>query len=125
MDDIWDELGRELQDKMRIVQKDFQATVKSEFDRGTGKLGRSFQPKINKVADEITSISWQMPRYGWILHHGISRGEQAQGSIRSFTYQKGLRSSGFVNTVMDVHYKEIADHVSDKIAYHVADIMRY
>jgi hypothetical protein len=125
MDDVWIEIENELRDKMREVQKDFRATVKVEFDKNTGKLGRSFNPTVRKIGGEINSIHWEMPRYGWILHHGIERGTTSNRSKKSWVYKKGIRQSGFVNDVIQRHYGDIANMISNKVANAVVDVMRF
>lgn len=124
MSDVWDEIEQELDAKMREVQSDFRRTSRSEFDKGSGKLARGFRPTKKYIGGDLNSIHWSMPRYGYILHHGVEKGTQATG-LRSFTFQKGIRSSGFISDVMERHFNEISDIFTEATADHIVKLFKF
>lgn len=106
-----------------IMAADFRTVAGSTHGVRTGKLSRSFKEKLVVKSGDTIGLSFQMPRYGYILHHGV----KAQGvkSTRGNYETKGFKGSGFINDVLDRHTGKIADDVAAVYGKDVAEKIRF
>lgn len=106
-----------------IMSADFKMTAASAHGVRTGKLSKSFKEKLVIKNGDTIGLSFIIPRYGYILHHGV----KAQGvkSERGSYQTKGFKGSGFINNVLDRHTGKIADDVVAVYGKEVAEKIRF
>jgi hypothetical protein len=106
-----------------IMSADFKTTAASAHGVRTGKLAKSFKEKLVIKGGDTIGLSFIVPRYGYILHHGV----KAQGiKTASSSYEtKGFKGSGFINNVLDRHTGKIADDIAAVYGKDVAEKIRF
>lgn len=123
-----------------IIRTDFRATVSSRFnsERSTGKLGSSFEARVIRQGSDVVGVSFSLPRYGYILHHGIKsktvkqkdhsvtnkKGTKFERKGRTYT-TKGTPNTNYLNDVLDRHIGAIADVVAKNAADKIEAVIRF
>lgn len=138
MNDV--ELAAALKLHSEIIKGDFRGTTSALFrsDRSTGKLSSSFDAQLIRRNADIIGVSFNLPRYGYILHHGIKSKtiKQKEHSVtnkfgttfnnkgRTYT-TKGTRKTDYINQVLDRHIGTIADTVAKYTADKCEAVIRF
>jgi hypothetical protein len=92
------------------MRAELRAAVVSEFTVRTGKLASSFKERVVMQNGDPAGVSFELPRYGYILHHGVKAGTVVKRKTGQYT-TKGIRKSGFITDVLDRHVDDIGDAV--------------
>lgn len=106
-----------------LMRADFQATVGSTHGIRTGKLSRAFKEKVMSRGGDIEGLSFLLPRYGYILNHGV-KSQSVKRESGSYS-TKGFKGSGYINNVLDRHAGKIADDVAAIYGKEVAERIRF
>lgn len=106
-----------------FISADLKASANSSHPSRSGKLGRSFKEKVFSINGDVLGLSFTMPRYGYILNHGVA----AQTVKRKETqYQTaGFKGSSFIVEVLDRHTGKIADDITALYGKQVAEQIRF
>lgn len=97
-----------LRGKAATMRGELKAAVVSEFTVRTGKLASSFRERVVMQGGDPVGVSFELPRYGYILHHGVKAGTVVKRKTGQYT-TKGIPKSGYITSVLDKHVDDIGD----------------
>lgn len=106
-----------------LMRADFQTEARGSHGVRTGKLSRSFKERVMTKGGDVEGLSFLLPRYGYILHHGVASGSVKRGSGSYET--KGFKGSEYITRVLDRHTGKIADDVAAIYGKDVAEKIRF
>lgn len=110
MNDI--QLNAILLSQGRAIRSDLRAGYRDGFNVRSGKLQRSFKEKIFKTREGDTiGLSFELPRYGYILNHGVKSKSVKSKTGMSYT-TKGFSGTGYIGKAIDPHIDKISEAVS-------------
>lgn len=107
----------------RSMSADFKVSSMQGFQRKSGKLGRSFKEKLVIQNGDVVGLSFQLPRYGYILNHGV-KSQSVQGKNGSYS-TKGFEGTKYIQKVLDAHMGKISDKVAELTGKQVAERIRF
>lgn len=123
----WDQtVTRVLEQHAPGISDALRSEVSSSTERRTGKLGRGFKHKIRR--DSFGSpygVSFSLPRYGYILHHGVKAGEITDPSRNRVYHTSGIEARGFLDRALSGKIDALADDLAKASGDHVTGIIRY
>lgn len=109
----------------RSIRSDLRAGYRDGFNVRTGKLNRSFKEQIFKSRDGDTiGLSFQLPRYGYILNHGVKSKSVMSKTGKSYR-TKGFEGTGYIAKAVAGHVDKIAEAVSDMYGSKVSAVIRF
>lgn len=95
----------------RQMAGELRTTSMQGFNRRTGTLGRAFKENLVIQNGDVVGISFKLPRYGYILNHGV-KSQTVQGKSGSYT-TKGFEGTKYMQKVLDGHVGAIADKAAE------------
>ena len=107
----------------RQMAGEFRTTSMQGFNRRTGTLGRAFKENLVIQNGDVVGISFKLPRYGYILNHGV-KSQSVKGKSGSYT-TKGFEGTKYIHQVLDGHMGAIADKVAQLTGKQVEEKIRF
>jgi hypothetical protein len=107
----------------KSMSSEFKVTSMQGFQKRSGFLRRSFKEKLVIQGGDIVGLSFNIPRYGYILNHGV-KSQTVKRKDKSYT-TKGFSGNAFIGKVLDNHAEKISDTVSKLYGKRVESAIRF
>jgi hypothetical protein len=107
----------------KTMSTEFKVSSMQGFNKRTGLLRRSFKEKLVIQSGEVVGLSFNLPRYGYILNHGV-KSQTVKRKDKSYT-TKGFSGTGYIGKVIDNHSEKISAAVASIYGKRIENVIRF